>query len=334
MKRILFLLFIGTVAATSVAGQVTTHRVPRTESGQPDLEGVWNFNSGVPLQRPPAFADKKFFTKDEFEARRVGIRNALAMIEAVVPIEAAGLRWLDNPLYVEDLRTSLITYPENGRLPALVAGVRREPGIDDLLGILASAKGGPPPALAAIAARLGEGKRDSHTDFSLSERCLAGADVPLVPQLDGNYVQIVQGSHHVALVTDRDRRIVTLAEGPSPIEAPGSWSGTSRGHWEGETLVVETRDFNGRTPSFASAGNSREKVVTERFTRVSPGAIEYAATVVDPKTFQDRIDLRFPMARVDAWIYEGACHEGNYSLRNVLSAARKADEAAQASESK
>jgi hypothetical protein len=80
-------------------------------------------------------------------------------------------------------------------------------------------------------------------------------------------------------------------------------------------------------PSFAGAGSSRDKVVTERFTRVSEGVLMYAATVVDPKTFQDRIELSFPMTQVDHHTYEGACHEGNYSLRNALSAARRADEA-------
>ena len=102
-----------------------------------------------------------------------------------------------------------------------------------------------------------------------------------------------------------------------------NWSGESRGHWEGETLVVETRNFNGRTPSFTGAGTSRDKVVTERFTRWrSRDALEYEATIVDPKTFQDKIVLSFPMAKVDAQIYESACHEGNYSLSNMLSAAR------------
>ena len=94
---------------------------------------------------------------------------------------------------------------------------------------------------------------------------------------------------------------------------------------EGDTLVVETRNFTARTPGFAGAGNSRDKVVTERFTRTSAG-LEYAATVVDPSTFKDWIELSFPMARVDARIYEATCHEGNYSMANILSAMRKQDE--------
>jgi hypothetical protein len=121
-------------------------------------------------------------------------------------------------------------------------------------------------------------------------------------------------------------RIVTLDGWPRLGDTLRSWHGDSRGWWDGETLVVETRNFNHRTQSFAGAGNSHEKVVTERFTRVAPNALAYEATIVDPKTFQDKIVMAYPMAKVGAMIYESACHEGNYSMRNMLSAARKEEE--------
>jgi hypothetical protein len=105
-----------------------------------------------------------------------------------------------------------------------------------------------------------------------------------------------------------------------------SWSGASTGRWERNTLVVDTRHFDGRTPSFAGAGSSWDKVVTERFTRTSAHGLEYAATVADPKTFQDTVTLSFPMARVDARLFESACHEGNYSLANTLSGVRTDEE--------
>jgi hypothetical protein len=238
---------------------------------------------------------------------------------------------LDNTPHVEDLRTSLISYPENGRLPAILEGVRRVPGPEDVIALLAEAKGGPPPAaLQALIAAFTGGKKDSYKDFMPSERCLIAATVPLTPQLDGNYVQIVQARDHVVLFMDFDRRVISLNGKGALGDAHRSWSGTSIGHWEGETLVVETKNFNDRMPSFAGAGNSHDKVVVERFTRAASDRIEYAATVVDPKTFKDRIELSFPMALVDAQIYEGACHEGNYSMRNSLSAARKDDEAQKA----
>ena len=101
-----------------------------------------------------------------------------------------------------------------------------------------------------------------------------------------------------------------------------SWSGESRGHWEGDALVVETRNFNTRPDSLAGAGNAYGKVVIERFTRTATDRLAYEATVLDAKTFQDKIVLSFPMAKVDSHIYEATCHEGNYSLGNILSCAR------------
>ena len=128
-----------TVAAASVAGQETKYRAPRTESGHPDLQGVWNFDTGVPLERPPAFAGRTFFTKDEFEQQRAMVRNGLAAIARFAPVEAIGLDWFDDSLYVDDMRTSLITYPTDGRLPAVVEGVQRIPRFDQLIAALGAA---------------------------------------------------------------------------------------------------------------------------------------------------------------------------------------------------
>jgi len=135
-------------------------------------------------------------------------------------------------------------------------------------------------------------------------------------------VQIIQARDHIALVLDFGRRIISLDS--KALSGVRTSTGTSSGRWEGDTLVVETRNFTARTPGFAGAGNSRDKVVIERFTR-TPAGLEYAATIVDPSTFKDRVDLSFPMARVEARIYEATCHEGNYSLANILSASRKQD---------
>jgi hypothetical protein len=326
MTRVLALLFsLGVIAvAASAAGQDTKQRrVPPTGDGRPDLSGVWNFSSGVPLQRPAAFAGRKVFTKEEFDNRRVTLFNALAAIATFMPVENVGFDWIDTKLYVDDFRTSLITYPDNGRLPALVEGVRRVPGPEDILAALADAKGGLPPELLSILAAFAGGPKNSHTDFNASERCLDVSSPPLVPQIGENYMQIVQARDHLAFVSDIDRRIVALDGRPSASGMLRSGSGTSSGRWEGDTLVVETRNFNNRTPSFAGAGNALGKMVTERFTRTSAGIMQYSVTIVDPKTFTDRIELSFPMARVNTRIFESACHEGNYSLANTLSAVRK-----------
>jgi len=312
--------------ATSVSAQDANYKAPRTEGGQPDLQGVWNFNSGVPLERPAAFAGKKFFTKEEFEHQRTTTRKGLEAIARFAPVEAIGLDWIDDGIHVNDLRTSLITYPENGRLPGILDGVRRTPRFEDLLAALSNTNANAPPAaLQSFAAMFAPGRKDSHLDFNQFERCLLASDVPLVPQIADSYVQIVQSDDYVVLLTEFDRRMIALSPSTS-LRASRSWTGASKGHWEGETLVVETKDFNGRTASFAGAGTSYDKVVTERFTRTSSSVISYSATIVDPKTFRDRIELAFPMAQVGTRLYELACHEGNRSLPNALSAARKEDE--------
>lgn len=325
-KTITLLLFLVLTAAGVSADQDPKYRAPRTESRHPDLQGVWNFNTATPLQRPASAAGKKVFTKEELGARRLALRNVLGLIAKLAPVEAIGLDWMDGTLHVEDLRTSLITYPENGRLPAVVEGVRRMPQIEDFITALSEMKDGKvPPALGALIAVFQGARRDSYTDFMLSERCLIDAFVPFAPQLDDNVVQIIQGPDHIVLVTDFWRRIIALDGRPPVAGALRSWAGTSRGRWEGETLVIETRNFNERLPSFAGVGDGREKVVTERLTRTGVNRLDYSATVVDPKSFKDRIELSFPMALVNSRVLDFACHEGNYSMRNSLSAARLAD---------
>jgi hypothetical protein len=317
-----------TAATASAAGPDVKYKAPRTENGHPDLQGVWGFTSGVPFQRPAAFADRKFFTKEEFDKQRAAMWAGIMGIARFAPVEAVAVDWIDNSLHVDDLRTSLIAYPENGRLPALVDGVQRMPTVDEIVALLGEAKGGTlPPGLLSLFAMFSNVKRDSYENFTLSERCLSGAAVPLAPGLGENYVQIIQSRDQVALVMDESRRIVPLDPKSQLGEKLRKWDGASRGHWEGETLVIETGNFNNRTPSFAGAGNSHDKVVTERLTRTSKGTIQYEATLVDPKTFQSKVEIAFPMGHVDAHIYESACHEGNYSMANTLSAVRKEDAA-------
>jgi hypothetical protein len=320
------LLAAMTAVGASAAAQEAKYKVPRTEAGQPDLRGVWNFSTNVPLERPSAFADKKLFTREEIEKRKGAQDRALKTIATFAPVEDVAISWLDNTAHVENLRTSLITYPENGKLPPLVEGVQRVPGPQEIIAALTN--GEPPPP--AFLATFGRGRRDGPEDFPPSERCLFAATVPLVPQLDGNYLEILQGADHVAILTDATLRIIPLDGRPRLPESLRGWSGDARGHWEGDTLVVETTNFNGRTRSFAGAGRPLKKVVTERFGRRSANVLEYEATIVDPATFQDRIVLAFPMGKVDSRIYEEACHEHNYSLTNSLSGARAEERAAAA----
>jgi hypothetical protein len=320
---VVFPLMLALATAASAAPPEAKYKAPRTESGQPDLRGVWNYSSDVPLQRPASVADKKQFTPEELDKRRTSMRNALSLVTRFAPVEAVGLEWLDMTVRVEDLRTSLIRYPENGRVPTLVDGVRRVPSVNDIIEIIADNKGpGLPPELLSLVAAFQGGKRDGYEDFSAAERCLVGPITPIVPGLADSYVQLIQSKDHVVLLTDATRRIISIDSRPVLGDKLRSWAGDARGHWDGDTLVVETRNFNSRPNSFNGAGNAHDKVVVERFTRTANDRLSYEATVTDPKTFQDKISLSFPMAKVDLRTYEWACHEGNYSLRNALSGAR------------
>jgi len=320
---LVFVLAFTTVAAAA-AGPDAKYKAPRTESGHADLRGVWNFSSDVPLERPASVADRRVWTREELEAQKAAKAAAFDMIAKMVPVEAVGLAWLDYTGHIEDLRTSLIAYPDNGRVPKLVDGVRRVPGAQEIFAALIDAKGAPPAAL--LSSIIAGGKSDGPEDFSAAERCLYGGGTPFTPDFSNNFVQIIQAKDNVVLLTDYQMRIVPLDGRPHVSEKLRSWSGDSRGRWEGDTLVIETRHFNRRTRSFAGAGNALEKVVTERFSRVSKDTLEYEATVVDPKTFQDKVVIALPMAQVDARIYEAACHEGNYSMFNMLSGARKEEQ--------
>jgi len=317
------LMAVVTTGAVRAAGPDPKYKAPRTESGQPDLRGVWNYSSDVPLQRPTSAADRKQFTPEELDRRQKALLNAVALVVTFAPIEAIGVDWLDTRVRVDDLRTSLISYPESGRVPKLVDGVRRMPALTDIIELLTDNKGpGLPPELLTLVAAFQGGKHDTYEDFTVGERCIFGPNTPIVPGFADNYVHLVQSKDHVVLLTDATRRIIPIDARPNLGEKLRSWSGDSRGHWEGDTLVVETRNFNARPVSFAGAGNAHDKVVVERFTRTANDRLSYEATVADAKTFNDKIVLSFPMAKVDLQTYEWACHEGNYSLRNSLSAAR------------
>ena len=327
-KHLLLLAVVFATVTASAAGPDTKYKTPRTADGRPDLQGVWNFASDVPLERPAAFADRKFFTKEELEQQRIAKIKGFRTLISLAPVEDVGLGSLDQASHVEDLRTSLITYPENGRLPKLLAGVSRDPSPEQIIALLGDLKNGPPPALLALLGSFGGSKKDSHQDFGQSERCQFGPSTPLAPDFSDNYVQIIQSRDQIALLTDLNWRIATFENRPPTSNKLRTWSGDARAHWEGETLVIETKNFDNRPRSFAGAGRSAEKVVTERFTRRSAKLLDYEATVVDPKTFEDKVVIAFPLASVPGRVYENACHEHNYSLANALSAARSDERAA------
>jgi hypothetical protein len=164
--------------------------------------------------------------------------------------------------------------------------------------------------------------KDGYEDRGLSERCIVGfnSGPPFVPSLYNNNVQIFQSKDTAVIMTEmiHDARIVPLTK-DAPIDSDiRLWSGDSRGWWEGDTLVVETQNFNGLRQTFNSTGANIDMVLTERFTRTAYDTVEYEFTIDDPSTFTDKITAIVPMTKVAGQIYEYACHEGNYGMTNIL----------------
>jgi hypothetical protein len=318
--------------------------IPRTADGKPDLQGFWDFRTLTPLERPEQFKDKPFLTEEE--AAEIEQRNAERRARAAAPSDldreprkpggggaaVGGYNdfWMDGGVtVVGDRRTSLIVDPPDGRLPALVPGVRRQVGsmVEDLeLGrpVRILATGAPP---------------ENPEDRGLSERCLVGfnAGPPMMPSGYNNHMQIVQTGTHVVILNEmnHDARIVPLDDRPR-LSGIRQWAGVSRGRWEGDTLVVETTNFTDKTPSFApnvltALGTGTTLTLTERFRRVSEDVLEYEFTVEDPATFTRPFTAIVPMRKSDEPVFEYACHEGNYGLMSIMRGARAA-EAAQSNE--
>ena len=304
------ILFVFSCLLTALVAAADAYQAPRTEWGKPDLQGVWNFSSNVPMQRPTRYGERQFLTDQEIEDVLARRAEADANSDSALPIEGVDASyndfWIENAGIGDTLRTSHIIYPTDGRLPDLVEGAvtrLRRPGSATING---------------------------PEDRGLSERCLVGfnAGPPFVPSLYNNNVQIIQNEDHVVLMTEmiHDARIVPVFDSndaqPMLDEKLRLWSGDSRGHWDGDTLVVVTNNFNGLTRSFGGAGTSLHKVLTERLTRVGPYTVDYEFTIDDPATFSDKLTAIVSMTKVAGLLYEYACHEGNYGMVNILRGAR------------
>lgn len=290
---------------------------PRTEWDKPDLRGVWNFSSVIPLQRPAFFGDKKYLTEEEITALA---NRTEAGFEAINNIGVGGYDtfWLEMG-ESGDNRTSLITYPENGRFPETQEGVPVQVG----------GLGPDEPGVRPVRMVVGGIAKDGPEDRGLSERCIIGfnSGPPFTPNLYNNNIQIFQNENNAVVMTEmiHDARIVPIESKKSLDDDIRLWTGDSRGYWDGDTLVVETRNFNRFTQSFGVFGSAEDKLLTERFTRVGPYTVEYEFTVEDPSTFKDKIVAMVPMSKVDGQLYEYACHEGNYGMVNILRGERMSE---------
>ena len=333
--RSLLLLSLSLISIGVTAKAGADYDTPKNAWGDPDLSGVWNFASNTPMQRPEKWGDQEFLTSEQLQeeitrqrasARAADERAAKAVdLDADLPTgpQVLGYNdfWFETQGLGANVRTSHIVYPINGRIPLAVEGAKVQRGnqITDT-----------PNENRPVRFVVGGISKDGPEDRGLSERCIVGfnSGPPFVPSLYNNNVQLFQNEDNVVILTEmiHDARIVPIGQRKVLDDDIRLWSGDSRGYWDGDTLVVETKNFNGYRQTFSSTGSNYDMVLTEKFTRVSYDQILYEFTIEDPATFTDKISAVVPMTKTSGQLYEYACHEGNYGMLNTLRGARVAEE--------
>jgi hypothetical protein len=293
-------------ASERLAGQ----SVPRTPNGRPDLQGTWLNNTATPLERPKAFGDRAFFTPEEArEYERHYLVDTLAHpVDRYKSIEhdaAAGdIDTYESGRVLPDLRNSLIIDPAEGRVPALTAEGRQR--------------------LALRMQHLNEHYADNPEDLLNGERCLSVGNTavpPLLPLFYNNSVQIVQTPDYVTIVSEmiHDARVISLTRRSHLPPNIRQWKGDSIGHWEGDTLVIDTTNFTDKTP-FRGSGPALHLV--ERWSRNAMDSLTYQFVMDDPESFVRPWTAESVMVKTDSPVFEYACHEANYSIVNQLRGAR------------
>lgn len=305
-----------------------------TEHGQPDLSGVWNFSSSTPLERPERYGENEFLSDVDTAAANAR-RGPRAESPGPFPSRVIGAYngyWNDRTALQRNERTSLIVHPPNGRIPEVQDGVHVQLGGD----ITTDVDFGETRPVRYTHGGIG---RTGPEDRGLSERCLVFVSgPPLITGFYNNHIQIIQNKDHVVLLVEMgwDARIVSLRDKPHIDSRIEQWSGDARGYWDGNSLVVETRNFSDKVGSLSlrgiAYGTAKDRLLIERFTPVAPGVLEYEFTIDDPTTFTDRIVGISSMTKVEDKIYEFSCHSGNYAMTGILRAGRveEADAAAAA----
>ena len=327
--RSAFFFFAVVMASTLVSGQSGTPpkggagwSTPRTAWGDPDLQGTYNSNdnAGVPVERPKAFGQRRELTDEEFAERQKQAERAARDDKAdrrkLGPEETG-----DGPEHWYERgrtsrRTSLVVDPPDGQIP-LTAEMRRR--FDAWATTTRFAKG-----------------IDSWLDLDLWDRCITkGYPTVMVPQGYNNAYRIMQAPGYVAIVYEviHDVRIIPLDGRPHVGQSIRQWWGDSRGRWEGDTLVVDMTNFSDKTmgnqqPIGPYRGGGPKQHLVERFRRTGPNDMLYTVTLTDPEAFTMPWTMEIPLTKDDKYrMFEYACHEGNYSIANMLSGARAQDRA-------
>jgi hypothetical protein len=307
-----------TAPAAPKAANTKAFTPPKTPDGHPDLEGYWTNNTVTPLERPKGLGAKEFYTEAELTELQKKEKNRVALNEEEGRPTTPGT---DDDVHYDfsqygldrgqakmawNMRTSLIVGPE-GKIPTQLPEARKRN--------------------AEVAAKNKGHEFDSVENRPLSSRCIVMGQesVPMLPGGYNNNLQIFQGAGYVAIMHEMNHsvRMIPIDGRPHPPQDVHQWKGDSIGHYEGNTLVIDSTNFTARNP-FRGSGDKLH--VVERFTPVDADTIMYRFTVEDPETWDQPWTGEVAWSRTQGPIYEFACHEGNYGLRNTMHGARVADE--------
>jgi hypothetical protein len=338
------LLFPAAATGQGPAPAAGAWTAPRTVDGHPDLQGIWTMATFTPMERPAHLAGKEFFTEQEAAALTQELTadgvDPLARTALTVATDEQRRQRLrqskenihyDNNIWLSETRpkgltsrrTSLVVDPSDGKIPPMTpdAKQREADRMKNNTFLLDSYP---------------EQPSDGYHTRTVAERCLVWRHEgpPMLPPAYLDRIQIFQSAGHVAImqeVSNNQVRIIPLDGRPHLPSSIRQWPGDSRGRWEGNTLVVETKNFTDKTHF---SGSTAALHVVERFTRVDAETIRYEFTVTDPASWTRPWTVEIPMKEADGPIYEYACHEGNYDLTNILSIARNVEAAAAEAETK
>jgi hypothetical protein len=313
-------LVVATAGLAGLSAQAPAKKyvAPRTPDGQPDLQGYWTNSTYVPLERPDRVT-KAEYTPAEFEkvvkdaaAREAEQTEPGTVADVHYDFTQFGLDRSQSAFVKSDLRTSMIVDPPNGRMPPLTEEGKKR------------------AADRAAERRRAGATTDAVQNMPVGTRCLimAGSGPPMMNAGYNSNYQIVQGPGYVMILVEmiHDARIIPIGDRQAALPANMTqWMGDSRGHWEGDTLVIETTNLNGKNPY---RGSSDKMKVTERLWRADANTLGYKFTIDDPATWTQSWTAEAPMTKSTGPIFEHACHEGNYGVRNTLAGARLEDKKA------
>jgi hypothetical protein len=335
-RCLFFIIGLTTLVLLAQAQVKPAWKAPRTAEGQPDLQGVWANNTATPMERPKELADRPFLTEQEvvamkkkaaelydghgdaafgdtiFQTVYASVKGTASAagphVKAANEFDAGTGDYSSEWIVARewDNRTSLITDPPDGKMPAMTPeGLKRR------------------TAVFAAMMRPAAGPEDR----GLQERCITFGSPQLTTGYQ-SYTQIQQTADSVIILSEmiHDARVIPLDGRPHVPSNIQQWLGDSRGHWEGDTLVVDTTNYK---PNSFMASSSEKLHVIERFTRTGPESLKYEITIDDPRTWTKPWSLMFPLKESPTPIFEYACHEGNVGMVGILAGARAEEKAAQ-----